>query len=56
MTPIHLLLATDGSKPSIASARMVRDLVIPTALSRVTILAVVAPITAMPFYAFAPYG
>lgn len=56
MTPIHLLLATDGSKPSIEAARMVRDLVIPTALSRVTILAVVAPITAMPFYAFAPYG
>jgi len=48
MTPIHLLLATDGSGPSLEAARMVRDLRNAVALSRVTILAVVAPITATP--------
>jgi len=49
MTPIHLLLATDGSEPSLEAARMVRDLMNTAALSPVTILAVVAPITATPF-------
>ncbi len=57
MTPTHLLLATDGSKPSLAAARLVRDLLNPAALARVTILAVVAPIETIPFYGgFAPYG
>lgn len=53
---IHLLLATDGSEPSLGAARLVRDLLNPVALARVTILAVVAPMTTMPFYAYAGYG
>jgi nucleotide-binding universal stress UspA family protein len=56
MTPIHLLLATDGSEASLEAARLVRNLLDPGALARVTILAVVTPITAMPFYSYAPYG
>ncbi len=35
---------------------MARDLLNPAALSRVTILAVVAPINTMPFYTYAGYG
>ncbi len=50
MTPTHLLLATDGSEPSLEAARLVRDLLNPAALARVTILAVVAPRETLPFY------
>jgi len=56
MTSTHLLLATDGSEASLEAARMVRDLLNPAALSRVTILAVVVPINSMPFYTYAGYG
>lgn len=57
MTPTHLLLATDGSEPSLEAARLVRGLLKPAALSRITILAVVTPLEMMPFYAMnAPYG
>lgn len=50
MTPTHLLLATDGSEPSLEAARLVRDLFNPAALTRVTILAVVPPLDTVPFY------
>ncbi len=50
MTPTHLLLATDGSEPSLEAARLVRDLLNPAALAHVTILAVVAPLATTPFY------
>ncbi len=50
MTPIQVLLATDGSEPSLEAARLVRDLLNPAALARVTILAVVAPLETLPFY------
>jgi hypothetical protein len=50
MTPTHLLLATDGSEPSLEAARLVRDLLNPAALARVTILAVVPPLEMVPFY------
>jgi len=50
MTPTHLLLATDGSEPSLEAARLVRDLLNPTALAHVTILAVVPPLATVPFY------
>jgi nucleotide-binding universal stress UspA family protein len=50
MTPTHLLLATDGSEPSLEAARLVRDLLNPAALTRVTILAVVPPLETVPFY------
>jgi nucleotide-binding universal stress UspA family protein len=57
MTPTHLLLATDGSEPSLEAARLVRDLLNPAALARVTILAVVPPLQTMPFYgAYVGYG
>jgi hypothetical protein len=50
MTPTHLLLATDGSEPSLAVARLVRDLLNPAALARITVLAVVPPLETVPFY------
>jgi len=50
MTRTHLLLATDGSEPSLEAARLVRDLLNPAALARVTVLAVVAPLETVPFY------
>ncbi|MGI8825847.1 MAG: universal stress protein [Chloroflexota bacterium] len=50
MTPTHLLLATDGSESSLEAARLVRDLLNPAALARVTILAVVPPLDTVPFY------
>lgn len=57
MTPTHLLLATDGSEPSLEAARLVRDLLNPGALARVTILAVVPPLATAPFYgAYSLYG
>ena len=34
MTPTHLLLATDGSEPSLEAARLVRDLLNPAALAQ----------------------
>ncbi len=49
MTPIQVLLATDGSEPSLEAARVVRDLLNPAALARVTVLAVV-PLATVPFY------
>jgi len=51
MTPTHVLLATDGSAPSLEAARLVRDLLNPAALARVTILAVVPPLEIAPFTA-----
>jgi nucleotide-binding universal stress UspA family protein len=50
MTPIHLLLATDGSEPSLEAARLVRDLLNPASLARITVLAVVSPLESVPFY------
>ncbi len=50
MTPLQLLLATDGSEPSLEAARLVRDLLNPAALAHVTVLAVVPPLATVPFY------
>jgi nucleotide-binding universal stress UspA family protein len=50
MEPVHVLLATDGSESSLEAARLVRDLLNPGALTRVTILAVVPPLGTVPFY------
>jgi nucleotide-binding universal stress UspA family protein len=50
MIPVHLLLATDGSEPSLIAARLVRDLLNPIALARITMLAVVPPLDTVPFY------
>jgi len=45
MTPVHLLLATDGSEPSLEAARLVRDLLNPVAVAHITIVAVVPKLT-----------
>jgi nucleotide-binding universal stress UspA family protein len=50
MIPIQLLLATDGSEPSLIAAHLVRDLLNPAALAGITILAVVPPLDTVPFY------
>jgi len=50
VTLTHLLLATDGSEPSLEAARLVRDLLNPAMLAHVTILAVVPPLATVPFY------
>jgi len=54
MTEVHILIATDGSTPSLDAARLVRDLLNPAALARVTIVAVVQPLEETTFYT--PYG
>jgi nucleotide-binding universal stress UspA family protein len=54
MTPVHLLLATDGSESSLEAARLVRDLLNPAALARITIVAVAPTLTTN--YYFGPYS
>lgn len=57
MSPIHVLLATDGSEASLEAARLVRDLLDPAALAQITILAVTPPLEMAPFYgAYAGLG
>lgn len=53
---MHILLATDGSEQAIAAARFVRDLVNPQALARVTVLAVVRPVTNSAFFGEAAFS
>jgi nucleotide-binding universal stress UspA family protein len=50
MIPIHVVLATDGSEPSLTAAHVVRDLLNPAAVARITILVVVPPLDTVPFY------
>ncbi len=45
MTPIHLLLATDGLEPSLETAHLVRDFLNPAAVACVTIKAVAPTLT-----------
>ena len=57
MTPLHVLLATDGSEQALEAAHLVRDLLNPAALARVTVLAVIPPLETVPFYGmYAAYG
>jgi nucleotide-binding universal stress UspA family protein len=57
MTPIRVLLATDGSEASIEAARLARQLLNPGAVAHVTILAAVPPLDTMPFYGgYGGYG
>ena len=51
MDTMHMLLATDGSAPSLAAARLARTLLNPATVTRITIVAVVPPIEASTFYA-----
>src|SRR5258708_27060467 len=48
---MHILLATDGSAQAVEAARFVPHLANPNALGRITVLAVVRPITSAPFFA-----
>ncbi|CAA9564512.1 MAG: hypothetical protein AVDCRST_MAG88-1776 [uncultured Thermomicrobiales bacterium] len=45
----HVLIATDGSSQSLTAARYVRALVNPAAIERITVVAVVRPLAAVPF-------
>jgi len=57
MKPLRLLLATDGSEPSLEAARLVRDLLNPTALEHVTVLAVAPSFGVRPYYVgYGMYG
>lgn len=47
---MHILLATDGSQQAVAAARFVRTLVNPASLGRVTVLAVIRPVTSTAFF------
>ena len=52
-TRMHILVATDGSKQAVEAARFVRSLANPQMVGRVTVMAVVRPITSVPFFAMA---
>ena len=45
----HVLIATDGSEQSLKAARYLRSLLDPASLERVSVLAVVRPLAAVPF-------
>src|SRR3712207_843566 len=45
----HVLIATDGSEQSLKAARYLRSLLDPASLDRVTVIAVVRPLAAVPF-------
>ena len=47
---MHILLATDGSEQAIAAAGFIRTLANPAVLDRVTVMAVIRPITSAPFF------
>jgi nucleotide-binding universal stress UspA family protein len=45
----HVLIATDGSEQSLKAARYLHSLLNPASLERVSVLAVVRPLAAVPF-------
>lgn len=45
----HVLVATDGSEQSLKAARYLRSLLDPASLERVSVIAVVRPLAAVPF-------
>ena len=45
----HVLIATDGSEQSLKAARYLRSLLDPASLDRITVLAVIRPLAAVPF-------
>src|SRR3712207_9341195 len=45
----HVLIATDGSEQSLKAARYLRSLLDPASLDRITVIAVVRPLAAVPF-------
>lgn len=46
---MHVLLATDGSQQSLKAARFLGTLVDPAAVERITVIAVIRPLAAVPF-------
>ena len=46
---MHVIVATDGSKQSLAAARHLKSFADPTALTDVTVLAVIRPLAAVAF-------
>lgn len=46
---MHILIATDGSRQSLASARYVRSIVDPKEVTRASVVAVISPLAAVPF-------
>ena len=45
----HVLVATDGSEQSLKAARYLRDLLDPASVEKVSVIAVVRPLAAVPF-------
>ncbi len=45
----HVLIATDGSEQSLKAARYLRSLLDPASLERISVLAVIRPLAAVPF-------
>ncbi len=46
---MHVLLATDGSQQALKAARFLGALVDPAAVERITVIAVIRPLAAVPF-------
>lgn len=46
---MHVLLATDGSQQSLKAARFLGTLVNPSTIEKITVLAVIRPLAAVPF-------
>lgn len=53
---MHVLIATDGSEHSLQAARFLDTLVDPAKVTRVTVVAVLSPLAAVPFAAEADTG
>ncbi len=45
----HVLVATDGSEQSLKAARYLRDLLDPASVEKISVIAVVRPLAAVPF-------
>lgn len=45
----HVLIATDGSRQSLKAARFLGALINPTTVERITVVAVIRPLAAVPF-------
>lgn len=46
---MHVLLATDGSQQSLKAARFIGTLVNPSTIQKITVVAVIRPLAAVPF-------
>ena len=46
---MHVIVATDGSKQSLAAARQLKALADPTKITEIAVVAVVSPLAAVPF-------